>query len=108
MPREYLTSLDAVRQRPHRDAVGGVESTEAVGDPDEDSTEATTHASAAGGTLVGAAVAGPVGAVVGGVLGAAAGAVGSPDEDDPAAERDRAIRAMSVEGGDRHEDRDER
>lgn len=97
MPREYLTSLDSVRDPGGHDPVKDrVQSTEEVGDPDDGSAEAAAEKGAAGGALLGVAVAGPLGAVVGGAVGAAAGgAKGSTDEEQPH-ERDRAVQERQL------------
>jgi hypothetical protein len=105
MPREYLTSLDSVRQHPRRDAVEGVETTEEVGDPDAGSAEAASEKGAAGGALIGVAVAGPLGAVAGGAVGAAVGAAEGSADDDRPSRRDRAV---LEEQNDDEEDRHER
>ena|SRR5689334_8351450 len=97
MPREYLTSLESVRNPGgHHPAKDRVQTTEEVGDPDHGSAGSAAEKGAAGGALLGAAVAGPLGAIVGGAVGAGAGgAKGSTDDQEPHA-RDQAVRDHQV------------
>ena len=97
MPREYLTSLDSVRDPGgHDPAKDRVQTTEEVGDPDHGSAESAAEKGAAGGALLGVAIAGPLGAVVGGAVGAGAGAAkGSTDDQVPHA-RDQAVQDQQL------------
>lgn len=92
MPKEYLTSMEEARRRvERRRSNDDVPTTQAIGDPEEDSAEASGQAGAATGAILGGAVAGPLGIMVaGGVAGAAAAAAEGADPDAPAKEdRDR-------------------
>jgi hypothetical protein len=97
MPREYLTDIDSVRQRPRRDTKERVETTEDVGDPDAGSTQSSSEATAAGGAVLGAALAGPFGAVAGAAVGAVAGATGASADGDQSSDRDRTVREQQNE-----------
>lgn len=101
MPEEYLTTLDEARHRPTRDRTNPVPTTEAVGDPDEDSLEAGGQAGAAAGAVVGGALAGPIGLAAGAAVGGAAGAAGEAADPEEAAARDQRRKETQLE---RHEE----
>lgn len=101
MPEEYLTTLHEARHKPTHDRTNPVATTEAVGDPDEDSLAAGGQAGAAGGAVLGGAVAGPIGLAVGAALGGAAGAAGEAADPEDAAERDQRRKETQLR---RHEE----
>lgn len=98
MPKEYLTTVETARRRVARTrSEDDVQTTESVGDPDEDAPEATGQAGAAAGALLGTAVAGPIGAAIGaGIGGAAGGAAEAADPDDPS-QRDQTRKDEQLE-----------
>lgn len=101
MTDENLTAIDEARHRPIRDRTNPVQTTEAVGDPDDDSTSADGQAGAAAGVIVGSAIAGPIGAVVGAAAGGITGATGEASDPDAPATRDAAHQEAQLR---RHEE----
>lgn len=98
MPKEYLTTVETARQRVGRGrSEGDVQTTESVGDPDEDAPEATGQAGAAAGALLGTAVAGPIGTAIGAGIGGAAGAAAEAADPDDPARRDQARKDEQLE-----------
>lgn len=99
MPKEYLTTVETARLRVRRTrSQDEAPTTEAVGDPDEDSPEAGGQAGAAAGALLGTFVAGPVGMAVGAGAGGAAGAAAEAADPDDPKRRDQARKDDQLEG----------
>ena len=88
MPEENLTTLDegirsVQRHKSGERTADRIPTSEAVGDPDEGSPEASSQSGAATGAILGTAIAGPLGMAAGAGLGAGAGAATAGDADRP-------------------------
>lgn len=98
MPKEYLTTVETARQRVRRTrSEDDVQTTESVGDPDEDAPEASGQAGAAVGALLGTAVAGPIGTAIGAGIGGAAGAAAEVGDADDPSPRDQTSKDQQLE-----------